>query len=138
MAFLFASGCTNLGPTQRKLDDKMNVLHQEEQASVQAYVTGTVDVLQGVTTNTPETDLALEFSENAQGIVGTPPPGERINTHALLSEDPSVRKLARKELTQREERDAELSAQIKALQTKLDKVEASLVQKGIEKEKEDK
>lgn len=136
---LFAVACSNIGPKYKDTNDKLVALREEQHQIAKEYVTGTVDALAELDKDkqTPETLLAEELSKNAQDILGTPEPGDRIDVNALLSQNEEIKKAARKVLDDKKISDAKTAGRIQQLEKELDSLRAQLVEKGIQKERED-
>ena len=131
--------CSQFGKKYNDLESKYVSAKNEEIEAVKPYVTGTVDALGALDNNekTPETELAEELAKNAQSIIGAPNQESRINVEGLLSQNQSIKEKARRLLEKKRQDDIKARKKLEDLREELDAVKSKLIEKGIEKEKED-
>jgi len=136
---LSLAGCTSYGKKHNDLETQYTSAKSEEVEKAKPYITGTVDALGALNDNekTPETDLAEELAKDAQSIIGAPNQENRINVKELLSQNQSIKDKAWRLLEKKRKDDIKARQKLEDLREELDAVKSKLVEKGIEKEKED-
>ncbi len=135
--FLLVS-CGGLGTKNNKLVDKSAAIEARQLESARLYVKATGDAFLYVpaTIHDPALDLAKEFNDKAESIIGRPTTKKPINVSVLLGENKRLREVEHKYLNQLEKEDSKNATELAKVQLQLKQTQDKLIQLGKEKEAE--
>lgn len=136
---IFFTSCSYLGSKNDRLIDKSASVAARQVENARVYVKATGDSLLHIPSDhkSKALDLAKEFNDKAESVLGRPTLQKPIDVAALLGENAKLRANEAKYVHQLQTADSKAAAELSRLQKELKATQDKLIALGKQKELED-